>query len=102
MKIIESSRTPSFHSEEGIYVILPMKDETYLDCVVSIRNSMIAWRYIPSEMTRSKSNFVQMSDQTLYMLNSKEEFLRCLMKVYPEDFEFFLWHPEAHDSKYNR
>jgi len=100
MKIIESPRIPSFHSEEGIYVVLPMKDPTFLDCVVSIRNGMIAWRYIPNEINRSGSNFVQMPDQTLYMFNSKEKFLRCLMKVYPEDFEFFLWHPEANDSKY--
>jgi len=100
MKIIESSRIPSFYSEEGIYVVLPMKDPSYMDCAVSIHNEMIAWRYVTSEMTRSGSNFVQMSDQTLYMFDSKEKFLRCLMKVYPKDFEFFLWHPEAHDSKY--
>lgn len=100
MKIIESPRIPSFNSEEGIYVVLPMKDPTYLDCVVSIRNGMAAWRYIPSEMNRKGSNFVQCLDQTLYMFNSKEKFLRCLIKIYPEDFEFLLWHPEAHDSKY--
>lgn len=100
MKIIESSRIPSFYSEDGIYVVLPMKDPSYMDCAISIHNGMIAWRYVPSEMTRAGSNFVQMLDQTLYMFDSKEKFLRCLMKVYPKDFEFFLWHPEAFEGNF--
>lgn len=103
MKIIESPRIPSFNSEEGIYVVLPMLDPTYLDSVVRIRNEMKAWQYNPHEMRSFGSNFVKCLDQTLYMLESKETFLRCLMKVYPEDYEFFLWHPEVHrENKYYR
>ena len=103
VKIIESITVSFCISEEGIYVVLPMLDPTYLDSVVRIRNEMKAWQYNPHEMRRFGSNFVKCLDQTLYMLESKETFLRCLMKVYPEDYEFFLWHPEVHrENKYYR
>jgi hypothetical protein len=31
---------------------------------------------------------------------SKESFLEILSSCYPEDYEFFLWHPEAIDGKW--
>jgi hypothetical protein len=30
-----------------------------------------------------------------------EEFLSDLKKIYPEDYEFFLWHPSAANGIWN-
>lgn len=32
---------------------------------------------------------------------SHSEFLDALLSKYPEDFEWFLWHPEVFDGEYN-
>ena len=32
---------------------------------------------------------------------SKESFLEILSSCYPEDYEFFLWHPEAINGKWS-
>ena len=100
MKIIESPRIPSFTSEEGIYVVLPMRDKTWLDSIVRIKNGMIAWKFSPQE-NKSDSYFVQKPNQELYFFSKKEIFFQCLMKIYPEDFEFFLWHDEVHNGQYH-
>ena len=37
--------------------------------------------------------------RTLYI--NMEEFLSDLKKIYPEDYEFFLWHPSAANGIWN-
>jgi hypothetical protein len=102
MQIIECTTVPSFTSEDGIFVILPTKISKHFVSIYGVQNGRWKWRYSGALRTRVGDDFVQKEDQTLYLLSTKENFISCLSKIYPEDFEFFLWHDEVWRGEYHR
>lgn len=101
-KVIECATVPSFTSEDGIFVVLPAKISKHFVSIYGVQNGRWKWRYSGVLRTRVGDDFVQKEDQTVYLLSTKESFISCLSKIYPEDFEFFLWHDEVWKGEYHR
>jgi len=102
MKIIELSHR-RFNSnseyEDAFYVILPMKDETYLDSIIRISGKNLYWKFEPNGW--DGNHYIKLPNlEHTYPANNK--FLKCLSEIYPNDLEFFLWHPEVFEGKYYR
>lgn len=102
VKIIESITIPSSVSEDGIFVVLPSKTSKHFISIYGVKNGMWKWRYSGRESIRVGQDFLQKEDKTLYTFTKKESFVNCLSKIYPEDFEFFLWHDEIWRGEYHK
>jgi len=92
-------------TEDGIYVILPMKDETYLDCIIKWEssNEKLCWKFEPSDLGSPYNfphgnHFINANGKDLYP--DTKSFWQIVSDYYPEDLEFFIWHPEVLDGKY--
>lgn len=57
-------------------------------------NALVFWAIYPSIGTQ-KSQYAIRDLQGALTSVSEESFLRILSSCYPEDYEFFVWHPEA-------
>lgn len=100
MKIIKRPNRSRFN-EDAIYVILPMKDPTYLDSIFKWEASKekLCWKFELSEWgTLHGNHFVNGNGKDFYPDSS--EFWLFISDYYPEDLEFFIWHPEVFEGKY--
>ncbi len=102
IRVIESTTIPSSISEDGIFVVLGTKISKHFVSIYAVKNGVWKWRYSGSLKPRIGDDFVQTEEQTLYTFTKKEAFVNCLTKIYPEDFEFFLWHEEVWSGEYHR
>jgi hypothetical protein len=100
MNIIKRpNRSAGSFSEDGIYVILPMLDETYLDSIFRISDNTLCWKF---ELSNSSygNHFIEVRDGTMGTTPSTKDFLREIESYYPEDLEFFIWHPELFEGSF--
>jgi len=109
MKVIKTQASASSIGEEdAIYIILPMLDRTYLDSIIRLLDGGVVWRFAPHDTYEINHNFIRAVDHSadgtpndwgIYL--TKEGFLSRLEKYYPEDLEFFIWHPEIFNGEYH-
>lgn len=108
MKIIKRENRHFSNDEDAIYIILPMFDKTYLDSVIRLLDGVILWRFEAKETYGISDNFIRVversadgtrNDRGIYP--TKEEFFSKLEEYYPEDLEFFIWHPEVFNGEYH-
>jgi hypothetical protein len=88
-------------NEDGIFVILPMKDETFLDSIIKWEssNKKLCWKFELSEWgTPHGNHFVNGNGKDLYP--ETKQFLSFIADYYPEDLEFFIWHPEVFEGSF--
>ena len=107
MKVIKiPNRSKPNMAEDGIYVILPMMDPTYLDCIIRWKASTetIIWKF---ELSADSGNphrnpygnhFISANGKNLYP--DTKDFLSIVADHHPENLEFFIWHPEVFEGKY--
>jgi hypothetical protein len=114
MKVIkrENRRFLNDDKEDGIHVVLPMLDpmldETYLDSIFRLLDGVILWRFEPHDTYGVSDNFIRVVEHSADgtpndwgEYPTKDEFLSMLEKHYPEDLEFFIWHPEVFNGEYH-
>jgi hypothetical protein len=116
MKVIkrENRRFLNDDKEDGIHVVLPMLDETYLDSIFRLLDGVILWRFEPHDTYGIGDNFIRALEHSADgtpndwgeypawgLHPAKEGFLSMLEKHYPEDLEFFIWHPEVFNGEYH-
>ncbi len=94
--------------EDGIHVVLPMLDETYPDSIFRLLDGVILWRFEPHDTYGIGDNFIRVLEHSADgtpndwgEYPTKDEFLSMLEKHYPEDLEFFIWHPEVFNGEYH-
>ena len=99
LKVIKSpNRNFGPFPKSGVYVVLPMKDETYLDLVARFNCTNLVWKLEPLEGFAGNNYILSKTGEHLYP--SDQNFLTILSENYPEDLEFFLWHTEVFERKY--
>lgn len=101
MKVIKRpNRSTGSFNEDGIYVILSMLDETYLDSIFRILDNTLCWKF---ELSNSScgNHFIEVQNGTMETTPDTKDFLREIESYYPEDLEFFIWHPEVFEGKYH-
>jgi hypothetical protein len=74
----------------GIYVVLPFHEPNDVDSVISWNGKQTLWLFD----ARDSWKIYTFGGEIKFGL-SQNEFLEKLRIFYPEDFSFFLWHPEA-------
>ena len=63
-------------------------------------NARVFWAIYPSFGIQKTQHAIQDLQGNLTSV-SEESFLTILSSCYPEDYEFFLWHPEAINGKWS-
>jgi hypothetical protein len=102
MKIVELPNrrfNSDLEYEDAFYVILPMKDQTYLDSVIRISGKNLYWKVEPNGI--SGNHYMKLPNLE-HAYPSNDQFLKYISENYPNDLEFFLWHPEVFEGKYYR
>lgn len=100
MNVFERPRFPEPRlSQDGIYVVLPMQDPTYLDAIMSVKDKHLVWRYFPAISGFGDTIIITKTKEVCSKF-TRVEFLTELRNYYPEDLEFFLWHPEVFEHKF--
>lgn len=80
-------------SREGIYVVLPFREPNQIDSVISWTGRRMLWFYEPRDSWKIYTPGGDTEDGL-----SKNFFLEKLRFWHPQDFDFFLWYPEAIDG----
>lgn len=110
MKVIKTQDSTSSIGEEedAIHIILPMSDRTYLDSIIRLLDGVVLWRFAPHDTYGISHNFIRAvehsADGTINNWGSyptRDNFLSILEEYYPEDLEFFIWHPEVFNGEYH-
>lgn len=102
MKVFERPRFPEPRlSQDGIYVVLPMQDHTYLDAIMSVKDKHLVWRYFPA-ISGFGDTIIITKEREVCSKFTRAEFLNALRNSYPEDIEFFIWHPEVFERKWEK
>ena len=109
MKVIKTQdSTSSIGEEDAIHIILPMSDRTYLDSIIRLLDGVVLWRFAPHDSDGISHNFIRAvehsADGTINDWGSyptRDNFLSILEEYYPEDLEFFIWHPEVFNGEYH-
>lgn len=109
MKVFKrNNRFFSNDEENAIYVILPMLDETYLEAIIRLLDGVILWRFEVKEPYGIYDNFIRAVEHSVDgttnewgSYHARDNFLSTLEKYYPEDLEFFIWHPEVFNGEYH-
>ena len=102
MKIIELPYRrfdSNLEYEDAFYVILPMEDETYLDSIIRISGKNLYWKFEPNG---DRGNHYMKLPNLEHTYPTNSNFLKHLSENYPNDLEFFIWHPEVFEGKYHR
>lgn len=101
MKVIKRpNRSTGNFKEDGIYVILPMLDETYLDSIFRILDNTLCWKFELSDSSYG-NHFIEVRNGSMGTTPDTKDFLREIESYYPEDLEFFIWHPEVFEGKFH-
>lgn len=92
--------------EDGFHVILPMLDKGYLDSVFRISGGDLIWKLEPDGSYGN--NYMRGSPYTrdnipsvAHLYPTNNEFLSELERNHPQDLEFFIWHPEVFEGRWN-
>jgi hypothetical protein len=83
----------------NIYMTFPPS----INHIISINSDdTVIWKIQYHRERHSYKHYIisPSAKRTLYI--NMEEFLSDLKKIYPEDYEFFLWHPEAINGEWNQ
>lgn len=88
--------------ESYIYVVLPCKDETYLDSIFRTNKGVVAWKFYPYQDGNRYYVSELLSSAKYEKMLDEKDFFEFIQKKFPEDLEFFLWHPEIRDGKWFR
>jgi hypothetical protein len=119
-KIVTLDSFSDIPNEEAIYVFLSSRGlskvvstenikimDMNLNRAVSVRKNRWALRELSIMTGRSQYGILHPNDfskeKLLYSPNlTRDAFISKLQEWYPEDYEFFLWHPEVLEGKWNK
>lgn len=100
--------TSSIGEEDAIHIIRPMLDRTYLDSIIRLLDGVVLWRFSPHDTYGISDNFIRAVEYTADGTSNewgsyptRDKFLSILEEYYPEDLEFFIWHPEVFNGEYH-
>ena len=105
-KILITNQSPLlfFGSEALIIIQLSIIDPSFVNQVVSFDGIKIIWSFGPSQYAiRPLEDFGYYVYLNYFSKDfSKKNFISQIKELYPEDFEFFLWHPEVEYGVWNK
>ena len=100
---IEVFKEPNRHfasfKKDGIYIILPMSDQTYLDSMIRILDGYFCWKFELSSFSFG-NHCIDVPNSEIGITPNTSDFLKEIESYYPQDLEFFIWHPEVFEGKY--
>jgi hypothetical protein len=97
---LASKRLSKVVSTESIYIrygdkVLPIGIKRWAIRAISIMNNRPQYGILhPDDISKEKLFY----SGTL----TQDNFISKLQEWYPDDYEFFLWHPEALEGKWNK
>jgi len=111
MKVIKTQDSvSSIGKEDAIHIILlmPMLDRTYIDSIIRLLDEVVLWRFAPHDTYGISDNFIRAVEHSADgatdlwgIYPTRDNFLSMLEKYYPEDLDFFIWHPEVFNGEYH-